>query len=53
MARCHLSLSSLFIILEGEQHWSATIPDDPGRIFYELSLLQIKNPQILHMKNVN
>ena len=25
MARCHLSLSSLFIILEGEQHWSATI----------------------------
>ena len=50
MARCHLSLSSLFIILEGG---AALVSDDPGKIFYELPLLQIQNPQILHMKNVN
>ncbi len=42
-----------FLLIHCTRRGAALVSDDPGKIFYELPLLQIQNPQILHMKNVN
>lgn len=42
-----------FLLIHYTRRGAALVSDDPGKIFYELSLLQIQNPKILHMKNVN
>lgn len=42
-----------FPLIHYTRRGAALVSDDPGKIFYELSLLQIQNPQTLHMKNVN
>ena len=47
MARWHLSLSSLFIILEGEQHWSATIL---ARLSMNYLSCRFKTPDSAHEK---
>lgn len=39
-----------FLLIHYTRRGAALVSDDPGKIFYELSLLQIQNPQILHMK---
>lgn len=42
-----------FLLIHYTRRGAALVSDDPGKTFYELSLLQIQNPQILHIKNVN
>lgn len=42
-----------FPLIHYTRRGAALVSDDPDKIFYELPLLQIQNPQILHMKNVN
>ena len=42
-----------FLLIHYTRRGAALVSDDPGNIFYELSLLQIQNPHILHIKNAN
>lgn len=42
-----------FLLIHSTRRGAALVSDDPDKIFYELPLLQIQNPQIPHMKNVN
>ena len=39
-----------FLLIHYTRRGAALVSDDPGKIFYELSLLQIQNLQTLHMK---
>lgn len=39
-----------FLLIHYTRRGAALVSDDSGKIFYELPLLQIQNPQILHMK---
>lgn len=39
-----------FLLIHYTRRGVVLVSDDPGKIFYELPLLQIQNPQILHTK---
>ena len=39
-----------FLLIHYTRRGAALVSDDPGKIFYELSLLQIQTLQILHTK---